>query len=129
MERDKLLKKIEKILLKKAEGFFYTEEVCEYQNNEQTIKQLDLFETNNKNIVTKQSKNERNKKEFNLILSKKKITTHYIPPDMLAIKMLVENFGQTIDDTQSTLSNMSDEELISLQNKLINELNKNIKED
>ena len=48
---------------------------------------------------------------------------------MLAIKMLVENFGQTIDDTQSTLSNMSDEELISLQNKLINELNKNIKED
>ena len=48
---------------------------------------------------------------------------------MLAIKMLVENFGQTIDDTQSTLSTMSDEELISLQNKLINELNKNIKED
>ena len=56
----------------------------------------------------------------NLTLVKKKITTHYIPPDMLAIKILFEIFRKEIDIND--IENMSNEELINLKNKLISEI-------
>ena len=48
---------------------------------------------------------------------KRKITTHYVPPDMLAIKMLFENFGEKVE----SLEEMSDEEILQMKDKLINE--------
>ena len=59
-----------------------------------------------------------------LVLLKKKVTTHYIPPDMLAIKMLVENFGEEIKNNKKSesIDKLSDEELIELKNKLEKEI-------
>ena len=51
---------------------------------------------------------------------KKKITKHYIPPDMLAIKILFETIKEKVNDDD--LNNISDEELIKLKNKLTEEL-------
>lgn len=91
----KATKKILKeILTKLANGFTYTETIEEY-------------------APEKDSDN-----RSNLVLVKKKITTHYVPPDMLAIKMLMEDDKEKIDN----LSNMTDEELVSLKNKLIKEI-------
>lgn len=87
-------KLLNEILLKLANGFTYTETIQEYAPDKT---QGDVEA---------------------LVLVKKKITTHYVPPDMLAIKMLFENNEQKID----TLSSMTDEELVALKNKLINEL-------
>ncbi len=86
-------KVLEQILLKLANGFTYTETIEEYvpQKDEQDYGELTL--------------------------AKKKVTTHYIPPDMLAIKMLLENDRQKV----SNLSSMTDEELIALKDKLIKE--------
>lgn len=62
----------------------------------------------------------------NLTLTKKKITKHYIPPDMLAIKTLFEIYGQKVNG--KGVEEMSDDELIKTKNKLIGELaNDNIK--
>ena len=51
---------------------------------------------------------------------KKKITKHYIPPDMLAIKILFETIKETVNDDD--LKNISNEELLKLKDKLIGEL-------
>lgn len=90
-------KQIQETLLKLANGFNYTETTEEYAPEKC-----------------------QNKEDFcsELTIVKKKITTHYVPPDMLAIKMLLENDGQKVD----SLSNMTDEELVKLKNKLIKEL-------
>lgn len=87
-------KLLNEILLKLANGFTYTETIQEYA----PTKENDLCQ--------------------DLVLVKKKVSTHYVPPDMLAIKMLLENNKQKIN----TLSSMTDEELVALKNKLISEL-------
>ncbi len=88
---EKLKGQIKKILIKLANGYEYSEKVEEY-------------------VVKKDTEE--------LELAKKKISTHYIPPDMLAIKMLLE-FS---DQNSEVLSNMTDDELIELKNNLIKEL-------
>ena len=123
MERNKLIEKLRKILLKKAEGFFYTEEICEYLlKDPQENEQLSIFDTqsikNNKKSI---KENDKKLQKINLIMSKKKVTTHYIPPDMLAIKMLIENFGQEVDGSDD-FSQLSDQDLLNLQNELIKQL-------
>ncbi len=83
---------LKNILLKLANGFTYTETTEEYSPQKE--------------------------QEESLVLSKRKVSTHYVPPDMLAIKMLLENDRKKVD----SLSAMTDEELLSLRNKLLNEL-------
>ncbi|MBQ7579060.1 MAG: hypothetical protein IJT25_00815 [Clostridia bacterium] len=188
MNKNKLLDNLNKLLLKKAEGFYYTEEAYEYsiENKKESSKiQLSFFDDKNfnednetqtseikyinnnsniknqnkasediiflssegenknlKNIYSKSvTKKEQNKKQGlnlgqeaeilgkeqnkeknsanenkqTLTLSKKKVTTHYIPPDMLAIKMLYE-INAREDDV--SFSNLTDEELKELIKKL-----------
>lgn len=83
---------LKNILLKLANGFTYTETTEEYSPQKE--------------------------QEESLVLSKRKVSTHYVPPDMLAIKMLLENDRKKVD----SLSAMTDEELLSLRSKLLNEL-------
>ena len=130
-----------KILIKKASGFFYKEELLEYEKtqkladnskkdnqkcenisffdkidrgNTDIYKSSDIIEVSNGKPENFKQTNE------NLTLVKKKITTHYIPPDMLAIKILFEIFRKEIDIND--IENMSNEELINLKNKLISEI-------
>jgi len=53
-----------------------------------------------------------------ITMAKKKVTTHFVPPDLAAIKMLLENF-EKIDEP---FDNLSTEELISLARKLQKDL-------
>lgn len=154
-------------LVKRAEGFFYTEEVCEYSLDEVKIKDKknaeNIDEINNdssllemkdlnKNKSSKKNskksvsknidcendelyfvKNEgRNNKKCDgvvnenikdLMLIKKKVTTHYIPPDLSAIKMLIENFGQEMKSTK-IFDEMSDEELLSMREEILKDIGK-----
>lgn len=87
--------KLKDALLKLAIGFSYSEVTEEFSPKKGSDDKVETLE-----------------------LSKKKITTHYVPPDMLAIKMLLQNDGQAVDD----FSAMSDEELLILKNKLIKEM-------
>ena len=112
------LENIKNILLKKSEGYFYNEEILEYQN--------DIIETkSNKNEQLNFFKNKNNEeknteKYSNLTLIKKKVTTHYVPPDLLAVKMLIENFGEEV--TNDDLSFLSDTELENLKLDIIEKL-------
>lgn len=124
-KNEELLTKIKQILMKKAEGYYYDEQSFEYI--QKPIKEDDIQLDIETYIESKSNgrKNTKTKKEESgLILSKKKITSHYVPPDMLAIKILLENFVEKIDDSNS-LENLSDDELISYKNQLIESL-KNI---
>ena len=125
------------LLIKKATGFYYTEEQCEYektqkhstlnanysnfnqntQNSCNNINQLTIW---SEPIETKNNSINSIENNENLTLTKKKITTHYISPDMLAIKILLEIYSKEIED--DNLSNLSDEELVKIKNKLINEV-------
>ena len=130
-----------KILIKKASGFFYNEELLEYEKTQkladnskkdnqkyENISFFDKIDRGNTNIYkssdiieVSNGKPENFKQtNENLTLVKKKITTHYIPPDMLAIKILFEIFRKEIDIND--IENMSNEELINLKNKLISEI-------
>ncbi|MBO4570125.1 MAG: hypothetical protein J5689_02805 [Clostridia bacterium] len=141
---NKISDKLYKILLKRAEGFFY-KEVCEefvYDNKPKYSNQISFFDeeksdlTKSKKRVTKTKVNQNHnvKLECNDVscfasgencedikaptLAKKKVTTHFVPPDMLAIKMLLE-----IDKTLGTdLTMMSDSELLSLAKQLEDEI-------
>lgn len=86
--------KIEKALLKRATGFD-TEEVSE-------------------EFIIDEGKEE--------ILTKKKIIKKQYPPDVSAIKVLLNYYGEKTFDELNT---MSDEDLISLRDKLLNELKEN----
>jgi len=79
MTTKKYIDKIEKSLLKKALGYQYKEVIEEYSIGEDGEK-----------------------------LSKKKITTKDVPPDISAVKLLLEelNLSQSVD-----FENLSDEEL------------------
>ena len=130
-----------KILIKQAEGFYYTEEQFEYEKTQnksilnENIKQnkiiCDFSANDDRGAVqmnflndTLKSQNEtfknENEKHQNLTLVKKKVATHFVSPDMHAIKILLEIFNEKIDSEDS--SNLTDEELLNLKNKLLGDL-------
>lgn len=110
----KLKEKLKAILLKKAEGYDYDEKTEEFQmEEEKPSAQLSLDLCDEK--PTRQSQ---------LKLIKKKVTSRHMPPDLAAIKMLLD----LDQDTASNYSLMSDQELFALRDKLVEEL-KNIKEE
>ena len=97
-----LYDKIKEILIKKAEGYFYSEESFEYVLKTEKEEQLCFDDVLNKN-----GKKTNSQEPLNLV--KKKVTSHYIPPDMLAIKILLENFGEKMNDNQ--FETMSEKEI------------------
>lgn len=130
-----------KLLIKLANGFYYSEEQCEYEKmqNKSNLnkKQLDFnisTENYSNNVrgctqlnfiddIVKSSNEEQNnhdKKNENLTLVKKKVATHFISPDIHAVKILLEIFSEKVGD--DLIENMSDEELLKLKNDLIGEL-------
>ena len=134
MKGQKIYDELIKILLKKAKGFYYSEEQEEYEkpqikarNSEISYKNLSFFENHDTSSIKSsisndtlkiQNENECNTK--NLVLVKKKITKHYIPPDMLAVKILFETLKEKVNDDD--INTLSDEELIKLKDKLLGEL-------
>ncbi len=123
-----LLNKIKRILLKKAEGYFYNEEVLEYGEDKAekflsncVSEQISFLKSDDK-IKTKNKPSKSIKANpSTMVLLKKKITSHHVPPDLAAIKMLIEliNLEQSEDNT---ISNLSDEELIKLRDDTIKKL-------
>ena len=113
------------LLIKKASGFYYSEEQYEYEKTQKKsniVKNQSNFTQINSQITffnEDKSEEELNQENKNLTLSKKKVTTHYVSPDMLAIKILLEIYGEKMNDDISHLSN---NELIELKNKLIKDL-------
>ena len=134
MDEKKIYDELIKILLKKAKGFYYTEEQEDYEkaqnkskNSENNIKNISFFEYSDmvkpkSSCVndTIESQNENKSEMQNLVLVKKKITKHYIPPDMLAVKILFETLKEKVNEDD--LNNLSDDELIKLKDKLIGEI-------
>lgn len=120
---NELYEKIKNVLIKKAEGFFYNEEILEYQteDNQKIKKEKNTCETTE--IVNKQNEEEQTKrtKNQNLTLLKKKITTHYVPPDLLAIKMLFEIYGQKVESVNE-LEKLEFNQLLELKNNLLKQL-------
>lgn len=123
-KNQELYDKIKEILIKKAEGYFYNEESYEYalktKSAEEQISFDDIIDTGKKHAG-------KTEQDQQLNLTKKKISTHYIPPDMLAIKILLENFGEKVN--YGNLENLSEKELISYKNQLIKNINELIKEN
>ena len=135
MNKNKLQNQLIEILLKKANGFHYYEEQEEYEKTQNKSKRcensainISMFDNfvmgEQKNNTTNDTIKSSNGKEENeaqtLTLVKKKITKHYIPPDMLAIKILFEINKEKVNDND--LNHLSDEELLNLKDKLIGEL-------
>ena len=153
MDKEKLINQLNKLLIKKAEGFYYTEEAYEYSlenKKEAKTAQLSFFdeananEIENKNFLKtfkkgvskkQQNKNDdlksgqeeifggdlfkekkvQNEDQQTLTLSKKKVTTHFVPPDMLAIKMLFEIASR---ENNVSYDSLTDEELVALVKSL-----------
>lgn len=86
MEREKIYQKIQKALLKRALGYEASETVEEYAKNGD---------------------------DMNMV--RKKITTKNVPPDISAVKMLLESFS----DTSNELANLSAEQLQSEKERLL----------
>ena len=126
-------------LYKRAIGFYYSEEQLEFgekttkvdekEKEQNSVSKNSNFENHgvclsqeNEDEAEKQLELDENKQT--LVLLKKKVTTHYIPPDMLAIKMLVENFGQALNgqSEKNKISNLSDDELLVLKKKIEKEI-------
>ena len=137
MNNKKIYDFLIKILLKKAEGYFYTEEQEDYEKSQNKsisskiqCENISFFEnydtvnnkSNNQNakIKTVNDISEKKENHQNLVMVKKKITKHYIPPDMVAIKILFETIKEKVGDEE--LENISDDELLKLKNKLTEEL-------
>ena len=141
MDGKKIYDELINILLKKASGFYYTEEQEDYEkaqnkikNNENQFRNVSFFDfsdtvknnsANLNDIINTQNENKSETQD--LVLVKKKITKHYIPPDMLAVKILFETLKEKVN--ADDLDNLSDEELINLKNKLIGELIDETKND
>lgn len=135
MDDKKIYEELIKILLKKANGFYYTEEQEEYEKTQNKSKYseiqyenmsfFDNFDTvetkSNHDTDTIKPDNESKKEIQPLVLVKKKITKHYIPPDMLAVKILFENLKEKVNEDD--LNNLSDDELLKLKDKLLGEIN------
>ena len=137
MNNKKIYDFLIKILLKKAEGYFYTEEQEDYEktqnksiNSKVQYENISFFENNDmvnhktnkqNDIINSQNESkEKQQNNQNLVMVKKKITKHYIPPDMLAIKILFETIKEKVNEDD--INNISDEELIKLKIKLTEEL-------
>ena len=133
ISKEKINKKLIDFLLKKASGFHYEEESYEYeaQKNKKAAyenKNLSFFDICDRGQISSDviddkikvsNEGEINKGDEKLVLVKKKVTSHYIPPDMLAIKILLEMFGkEELDDIEK----MTDDELIKFKNKIMKEL-------
>lgn len=125
------------ILIKKASGFYYTEEQCEYEkmqnkniSNKIPNNNLSFFDFSDRGNIefyndddTIKLSNENKLSEQNiqnLTLVKKKVATHYISPDINAIKILFEILENKVGEND--LKNLSNDELLLLKNKLIEEL-------
>ena len=135
MNSEELKNKLIEILLKKAEGYYYFEEQEDYEktqiktkNNNKLYENVSMFEnfvtdesiTSNSNDKIKSSNGDEEKDNKNLTLVKKKVTKHYIPPDMLAIKILFEINKEKVNYNE--FYNLTDDELLKLKDKLIGEL-------
>ena len=53
-------------------------------------------------------------------LVKKKVATHYIPPDLLAVKILFETLKEKVNEDD--IEKLSDDELLKLKDKLLGEV-------
>ena len=118
-----LYEKIKKVLIKKAEGYFYNEEVLEYQTNdgEKLTKESKTSLIEKKpNEEYETNRKQSNSEKTDLTLLKKKVTTHYVPPDLLAIKMLVEVFGEKIENGNQ-FETLEYDKLLELKNQLLEE--------
>ena len=136
MTNFELTEKIKEILIKKAEGYDYIEETYEYQKIP-ADKQLsfdDILDDNQSNVMTETKSRSKGKTKYKnfksneLSLLKKKVTTHHIPPDMIAIKILLETFGQKQNDENKELFELSDDELLKLRDNVLESL-KNIEKE
>ncbi len=125
-----------KLLIKKATGFYYTEEQYEYEKTQNKYKSSEIIDKCNNLLsnsdtveqqisflddkikISNEKQHKQVQKPENLTLVKKKVATHYVSPDMLAIKILLEIYGKEIN----SIENIADDELINLKNKLIGEL-------
>lgn len=88
MINDKINKRLQSALIKKALGYDSSETVEEYAKDGE---------------------------EFTLI--KRKVTTKNVPPDILAVKALLEDFAQT--DHAKSLDQLSDNQLETEKNRLM----------
>ena len=141
--------KLIEVLSKRAVGFFYSEEVLEYgereekksaskdsednssqKNQEKSVSVLTQnqnqgvyspCETGEVTINTENTRVQSDENKQNLVLLKKKVTTHYIPPDITAVKMLLENFGEEVKGN-NFINELSDEELLKLKDEIIKNL-------
>ena len=127
-QNEKINKKLIDLLLKKANGFHYEEELFEYEREKKKNENLSFFDICDRGesnivddgvIIKSANEKDRLKSSENLVLVKKKVTTHYIPPDMVAIKILLEIFGK---EDVNEIEKMSDDELIKLKEKIIEEI-------
>ena len=159
LDKNKMLEALEK----RAQGFFYSEEILEYgeastvksdKNSEKVTycdvdgakssvskKKLeksvskngvceknDIYserETNEGDVCNDQDGNSQAISYENtkgLVLLKKKVTTHYIPPDITAVKMLIEIAGEEIGVNNNIIESLSDDELLKLKRELIEEI-------
>ena len=129
------------LLVKKATGFYYDEEQLEYEINSKNSKKIETksdevkkLEKSFENDVRVNGKSDKTGDMMNvsseiidsniagdkLNLTKKKVSTHFVPPDMIAIKILFEIFDKKVDNNE--IENISDEELMKLKTKLLEEL-------
>ncbi len=131
-KNDKIRAKLVDILLKKAEGFYVREENFEYQKEKPQksapqYENLSFFgpdvrgdgccDCQSDRLDLKQAK-ERGCDE-KLALVKKKVASRYIPPDMLAVKILLEMFGaKEVDGFEA----MTDAQLLALKKKVLEEI-------
>ena len=140
MSKRKFTKKeLINLVIKKATGYHYHEEIFEYektQNNSKynkitnnTCENYNFFDICDRgktqkdissDTLTLSNENTSQQNNENLTLVKKKVTTHYIPPDMLAIKILFEIYGKEIE--YDNLTNLSDKELLNLKNQLLKDI-------
>lgn len=129
-KNEKIKNKLIDLLLKKAEGFHYIEEQFEYERekSQKTTQNLNFFEIcdrgdgvlkNNDAMMDLENETKKNRASDGLILAKKKVTSHYIPPDMLAIKILLEMFGK---EAVSDLGEMTDSELLKFKETILKEI-------
>ena len=136
MNNKKIYNDLIQILLKKAKGFYYTEEQEEYEKTQSksnisekqylNVSLFDNFDTHkpkqNKTDDTMKLSNETKKEQnnSNLVMVKKKVATHYIPPDLLAVKILFETLKEKVNEDY--IEKLSDDELLKLKDKLLGEV-------
>lgn len=132
-KNENINKKLIDLLLKKASGFHYVEQQLEYEREKGAktspkTENLNFFDIcdrgksvndNIDDMMSLENETKIHKADEGLILVKKKVSSHYIPPDMLAIKILLEMFGKKeVDDVKQ----MTDDELFKFKEKILEEI-------